>query len=746
MPSALSRALRPARAVPPAVFLAAGVLAPPPSAAQFSNAGSASGLQWAQVTWGAALADLDGDGDLDAYAGHHYYSPWLYWNDGTGVFSRFAHPQPFTGPTDRHGLLLLPLRDGELPDLMITHGADGGAGTEPNELYRNDGTAFAAIAGAGGMADLPGRGRAVSAADVDGDGDPDLWEGKAPDAISANSLWRNDGNLSFTDVAAASGLAEMLGTVGGLFGDLDEDGDPDLLAGGEEFERPTVLWRNDGGTFVDASSGFAPALPVISGADLGDFDNDGDLDLAVCDGSIGIFDTFAEGDSVRWFFNSRFADTGLDGLTIPALAETVYADLRIRGLPDLGATHLGPDGVNPPAVLPFVLTDAYVGAPSFTPGVDRGIWIWRVSPGGPWELRCSTPQLNFDTFDGWVTDGTVVAGTTPLDLEDPSFTPGRPRVWRNDGGVFAEVTDELGLPTMLNPRDVSWVDYDNDGDLDLHVVDTGTSAAPNAPDALLRNDGAAFVDVAAAEGLLGSTAGMGDGGVWGDVDDDLDLDLYLLEGAGPLAFSLFGPSGLRRNDGDRGTALLLDLVAAHTSPPALGAKVRAHAGDLVVHRRVAANAFRGFQDPLRVHLGLGGAAACDSLAVTWPSGVTETWRDVPAGRYRLVEGDVASAVPTGAALPAGPGWTLEGVWPQPARGAQYVRVRLARPATLAISVFDVAGRRVARLHDGNLPAGAATLAWTGRDAAGRVVADGVYFVRVHDGRRGEVLRAVRLRP
>jgi len=299
---------------------------------------------------------------------------------------------------------------------------------------------------------------------------------------------------------------------------------------------------------------------------------------------------------------------------------------------------------------------------------------------------------------------------------------------------------------MLNPRDISWVDHDNDGDLDLHVVDAGTSAAPNAPDALLRNDGAAFVDVAAAEGLLGSTTGMGDGGVWGDVDDDLDLDLYLAEGSGPLAFSLHGPSGLRRNDGDRGGALLLDLVASTTSPAALGAKVRAHAGDLVVHRRVAANSFRGFQDPLRVHVGLGGAAACDSLAVTWPSGITETWTDLPAGRYRLVEGDIASATPPPGAAPAGPAWALEGVWPQPSGGAQHVRIRLARPASLAVAVFDVAGRRVARLHEGPLPSGAATLTWTGRDAAGRPAADGVYFLRVHDGRRTEVLRAVRLRP
>src|SRR5262249_18020773 len=153
---------------------------------------------------------------------------------------------------------------------------------------------------------------------------------------------------------------------------------------------------------------------------------------------------------------------------------------------------------------------------------SRGTYVWRDSVGGPWEVRCSTSDLNFDTFDGFVTEALPITGAVGDSLEYPNFPPGAPRVWRNDGGTFVHVSGELGLTSMLNPRDVSWVDYDNDGDLDLHIVDMGTSEAPNAPDRLYRNDGPGlpFVDVTAQEGVQGGSTGMGDGAVWGDIDGD----------------------------------------------------------------------------------------------------------------------------------------------------------------------------------------------------------------------------------
>lgn len=718
-----------------------------PGQAQFADRTAERGLAWFQTTWSAALADLDGDGHLDIVAGHHLELPVIWWSDGAGGFDSALHPQPWSGPIDRHGVIAVSLDSDSDPDLFFTHGGAGGGGSEANELYRNDGGGnFISLLSAGGLADGGGRSRCASAADYNGDSRLDLWIGKAPDGLSPNRLYRNDATFWFHDVAGLVGLAETEGTTGGIWGDVDDDGDPDLLVGGEEFPRTTRLFRNDGGTFVDDSGVFSPALPTVSGADWGDYDNDGDLDLAVCDGQLGIFDAVnSGGNPTTWFFNTRYGDTGLDGLTIASVSDTATGRFDYLGVEDTSRVFLGPSGVHPsPGVV--TLTNAYVGAPTFTPGVDRGTWVWRTSPGGSWEIRSSTPFTNFDTFNGWLMQKTAPPLVIPVSLESSGFTSGAPRVWRNDGGTFSEISGDLGLPAALvNPRDISWVDFDNDGDLDLHVVDKGTSAVPNAPDKLYRNDGATFIDVSAAQKVTGSSTGLGDGGVWADLDDDGDVDLYLREGAGPVYYSGQGPSRLFVNEGGHGPALFLDLIGRESGSVAVGAKVTAVAGALRVHRRVQANSWQGLQDPLRLHLGLGGAATADTLLVEWPSGIVDVLLDVPAGRWRLEEGMVPA---TGAPL-VGPGttvgWDLAPAAPEPARGPQHFRLSVARPVRLDVRVHDVTGRVVRHLPAGPRTAGTADLVWDGRDDAGRPVASGVYFLRADDGTRRITRRATRLR-
>jgi len=117
--------------------------------------------------------------------------------------------------------------------------------------------------------------------------------------------------------------------------------------------------------------------------------------------------------------------------------------------------------------------------------------------------------------DGWLD---LFVGYTAGTEEGNAKIPNR--IYRNDGGGFTDVTQKFDLQLPLgHARQISWVDFDNDGDVDLFF------AIRDFPNRLFRNDSGTFVDVSQSVGITGSRATMG--GVWFDFDLDGDLDLYL---------------------------------------------------------------------------------------------------------------------------------------------------------------------------------------------------------------------------
>jgi hypothetical protein len=116
----------------------------------------------------------------------------------------------------------------------------------------------------------------VAAADFDGDGWEDLFLGDG----RRSRLYRNDGRGGFTDVTVATGLPDDLGAVSfGLFADLDNDGDQDLVVGGSTVENR--LYRNDGSRFTDVTEGAGLGGYFTTVAAAVDADNDGLLDLYI---------------------------------------------------------------------------------------------------------------------------------------------------------------------------------------------------------------------------------------------------------------------------------------------------------------------------------------------------------------------------------------------------------------------------------------------------------------------------------
>jgi hypothetical protein len=131
-----------------------------------------------------------------------------------------------------------------------------------------------------------------------------------------------------------------------------------------------------------------------------------------------------------------------------------------------------------------------------------------------------------------------------------------------------------------------------------------------------------------------------------------------------------------------------------------------------------------------VHFGLGAAARVDSLEVVWPDGTVQVEHDLAADQTVVVaRADVDT--------PGGETPLVTGLlppFPNPFNPGTSVVFELAQPARASLAIYDVRGRRVADLHQGDLPAGRHTFRWEGRDQAGRQVASGVYLVRfVSDG-------------
>lgn len=229
-----------------------------------------------------AFADVDRDGDLDIAVSFADGAIRLYVNDG----DRYVGTGTESGLPDR-GPEIRALSWGDFdadgdPDL---HAGVSGDPDDParNLLYRNDGGGrFTEVAEEVGMM-LPGAdSRQANWIDYDNDGDLDLHSAQR---ASRNRLFRNEGGR-FTEVAEAVGLDDPRRTVGSCWFDMDQDGDLDLFLANQEADKD-AFYRNDGNTFTDIAPQLGMHHPERTvaeggvGCSVGDFDNDGLLDLFV---------------------------------------------------------------------------------------------------------------------------------------------------------------------------------------------------------------------------------------------------------------------------------------------------------------------------------------------------------------------------------------------------------------------------------------------------------------------------------
>ena len=251
----------------------------------FTDVASAWGVSAISPGRGVSAGDFDNDGFIDMMVGNFSANLILYKNTGSS-FTNFTSTAGINLPSWGGTINWLDYNnDGKLDAIF----GNDGVPYHYNYLFRNDNLlSFTNVAYTAGIVDSTST-LTISSADYDNDGDLDIFCGtQTAYGPHTDFLYKNNGNGTFSDVTQASGLIVMGFSWCADWGDFDNDGDMDLYAGISN--GPNNLYKNNGnGTFTEVAATYGVADPTATySCGWADYDNDGDLDLYVANGSTGI--------------------------------------------------------------------------------------------------------------------------------------------------------------------------------------------------------------------------------------------------------------------------------------------------------------------------------------------------------------------------------------------------------------------------------------------------------------------------
>ncbi len=487
--------------------------------------------------------------------------------------------------------------------------------------------------------------------DFDGDGMLDIYlingaatPGMSYDTPPRNALYRNARGAGFVDVTELSGVGDEGYGMGMAVGDYDNDGDLDLYLGNF---GANVLYRNEGnGAFSDVteSSGVGDERWATSCA-FSDVDRDGFVDLYVAN-----YHDFS-------YNNHRVCAEGGSGLQLYCGPEA------FDGVPDILYKN-GGDGT-------FVDVTLQVGLHSDA-GKELGVVFGDVDLDGDTDLYLANDKtLNFLYLnDGrgqfeemgllagtaYNEDGDVEAGMG-VDMGDydndrypdlfvTNFQWETNTLYKNLGdGTFVDETFLAGLGKGSIPY-LSWgtrfFDYDSDGDRDVFIanghLESDVESYENATFAqrnqLFENVGdGRFEECEPLSANDGlAVRKVSRGAAFGDYDEDGDIDI--------LVANVDDSPTLMRNDTEAGHHWLrVRLLGKRSNGAGIDTRVEVHTGSLVQTDQVRSGSSYLSQSDLRLHFGLGASERVDKLVVYWPSGHVEEVVDVAVNRTLvLVEG------------------------------------------------------------------------------------------------------------
>lgn len=525
-----------------------------------------------------------------------------------------------------------------------------GLGFQLSDVTSKAGINFQHNSGAYGGKFLPETlGSGCAFLDYDGDGWQDIllvnamdWPGHKKQR-STLKLYKNNRNGTFADVTRAAGLEIEMYGMGVAVGDYNNDGFPDVLITCVGQNR---LFQNTGkGTFVDVTkkSGLLGRQAFSTSALWFDYDRDGLLDLFVCNyvnwspehdvfcSLDGKHKSYCTPEAYRgetcWLFRNRGDGTFEDATAGSGIFDASSKSLGVAlldydqdGWPDL----LVANDTQPNKLYKNLRNGKFKDV-----AVETGI---AFSPDGKARAGMGVAVGDYEN------SGRAGIAITNFDNEMIGlYRGGKP-------GTYDEISlaSGVGAPSKTTLGfGCAFLDIDLDGRLDLavangHIDETvrnirGNVGYAQPPQLFFNQGGGKFREAASEAGADFAKAKVGRGLAFGDFDRDGDLDLLLTTNN--------GPAYLYRNDQSAGNrAIRFYLRGTKSNRDAIGATVRVFNGSEMQMRMVQGGSSYLSQSELPVTFGMGGRDKAERVVVDWPSGTTQEFKNLVAGKgYQLAE-------------------------------------------------------------------------------------------------------------
>ena len=472
----------------------------------------------------------------------------------------------------------------------------------------------------------------VAFGDVDGDKYDDLLlhlpnDGSIPDGAT---LFRNKHYGTFEDITEQAGLLGHYSALGAI-ADFDNDGDEDIYLGvyvsqSEGFVDPgfrSVIMENDGdGVFTVVEDSGVGLEATTSAAAVADFNKDSYLDIFAGNWLL----VYPNPESFCDFLfknNGDLTFTDVSDMLTDQQCRPCYgaewADYDNNGKIDLFVANYGRE-------------DSYLWE-------NRGDKFVDVAPQKGVNKHGSGTSGNAFSADFADYDSDGDLDLYVADIAHPRYQPSSdPSSFNVNSGSpdfkFTDMRDELEVPWDEGEIEVSFIDFDNDGRLDLMLSDL----YPVHFSRLFRQkEDGTFEDVTYLAGLVLEYA---TNHAWSDIDRDGDLDLAITHNGGSVMGDTENKVRLFRNDiGNKNHWIAVKLEGVDSNRDAVGARVylTACGGKTQMREIKSARGHFSSQSTLVAHFGLGDCTDIDKLEVKWPTGERQSFSDVEPDKYYILE-------------------------------------------------------------------------------------------------------------